>query len=109
MRPLLFFSIATANRFIHSCWASLSVAVESFITIVLSCAAAGPDAASTASAAAHRARRVFANVVIAVSSRRIWGRAGRNFATFSQATRALPAADAAPAAGTYRRATAPHY
>jgi hypothetical protein len=44
MRPLVFFSIAAANRFIHSCWASLSVAVLIFITMVfswtLSCAAA---------------------------------------------------------------------
>jgi len=44
MRPLVFFSIAAANRFIHSCWASLSVAVLSFITMVFSWAGAAPQA-----------------------------------------------------------------
>src|SRR5262249_54633897 len=34
MRPLEFFSIAAAKRFIHSCWVSLSVAVLIFITMV---------------------------------------------------------------------------
>src|SRR6516164_3920000 len=55
MRPLVFFSIAAANRFIHSCWASLSVAVPSFITMVLSWAAAGFPEGAHANAAKPRA------------------------------------------------------
>src|ERR1700716_2483824 len=63
MRPLVFLSIATAKRFSHSCWASLSVAVPVLITIVLVSWAAAPAAAPTSTAASPRAR---AHAVIAL-------------------------------------------
>src|SRR4030081_1200639 len=64
MRPLVFLSIATAKRFSHSCWASLSVAVPVLITIALvSWAIAPPAAAPMSDATSRRAR---AHAVIAL-------------------------------------------
>src|SRR3982074_868169 len=64
MRPLVFLSIATAKRFSHSCWASLSVAVPVLITIALvSWPMAPPAAAPMSAATSARAR---AHAVIAL-------------------------------------------
>src|SRR6266436_1035713 len=51
MRPLVVLSISTAKRFIHSCWASLRVAVASLMVMDLSWAAAVPDKVATSAAA----------------------------------------------------------
>src|SRR5712671_5564432 len=55
MRPLAVLSIATAKRFIHSCWASLRVAVASLMVMDLSWAAAPPGKVAMSAAARKNA------------------------------------------------------
>src|ERR1700719_823983 len=61
MRPFVFFSIATAKRFIHSCWASLRVAVASLMVMGLSWAAAPPANVAISAAASENVHACRAN------------------------------------------------
>src|ERR1700716_4061764 len=72
MRPLVFFSMATAKRFSHSCWASLSVAVPVLITIVLVSWAAAPPAAALMSAAASPRARAHAVIALLFIDFPLW-------------------------------------
>src|SRR4029079_4519179 len=60
----VFFSIATAKRFIYSCCASFSVAVLSRMVMTLSWAAAPEDAAASTIAARPKRRAVRARVFV---------------------------------------------
>src|ERR1700730_12830494 len=62
MRPLAFFSIPAAKRFIHSCCASLSVAVASLTVITFSCAPALPTHAVISIAASQPTAKAVPNL-----------------------------------------------
>src|SRR5712671_8129740 len=100
MRPLVFLSIATAKRFSHSCWASLSVAVPVLITIVLVSWAAALAAAPMSAATSPRARPHAVIALLLVIDFPLWR------VKFSSVyMRAAPPGrqDGSPPAGTRRR------